>query len=156
MKHNFIFFFSIIILAICFSSCSFETDKVDGDNDFEGFWHLESIETVSTDSTSESITKDYSKQRIFWAFQMKLLELQDFDNDRIPSVFCRFNIVNGKITITEAYRFSDAEQQDVPLDNDSVLIHYGIPALNTTYDYSIDGSKMILSAGNTRLRLTKF
>lgn len=146
----------VISAIIGFSACSFETDKVDGDNDFEGFWHLESIETMPTDSTSEIVIQDFSKGRIFWAFQMKLLQLRDFNDYSVPSLFCRFNIANGKITITEAYTFNESEQQDVPVTEDSVLIHYGIPTLNTTYDYSIDGSKMILSTSNIRLRLTKF
>lgn len=156
MKSKINFLFIVILAIFGLSSCSFETDKVDGDNDFKGFWHLESVETLSTDSASETVTHDYSKGRVFWAFQRKLLEIRDYDDYSIPTLFCRFNIANGKITITEAYRYSDIEQQDIPVSDDSILIHYGIPTLNTTYDYSIDGGKMVLSTDKIRLHLRKF
>lgn len=141
------------VIAICISACSLEADNVDGDGDFEGFWHLESIETLSTDSASTSPVQDLSHQRLFWAFQHKLLQLKDYDEPN-RTYLCRFDISNGHFTVTNAYYSSNGD--DHAVENDSVLVPYGIPGLNKQFDYSIDGGNMTLTCGNTRLRLKKF
>lgn len=153
MKRNIILFTIMAFVAVCLASCSLEADNVDGDGDFEGFWHLESIETLAADSTSSATTQDLSHQRFFWSFQHKLLQLKDFDGPN-KTYLCRFEIAGGKFTVTQAYYSSNGD--DVPIENDSVLAAYGIPGLNKQFDYSIDGGKMTLTSGNTRLRLKKF
>lgn len=154
MKHNIILLYAFAaFVALCLGACSIETDTVDGDGDFEGFWHLVQIETVAADSTEESTIQDLSKQRLFWSFQHKLLQLRDFDENN-STYLCRFEIANGQFTITEAYYA--VYGNDTLMTDISDLAPYGVMQINVPYSYQIDGSNMTLSYGNTRLRLKKF
>lgn len=149
-----IFLFPLVVFAvICLAACDLEADKVPGDNDFEGFWHLERMEMLATDSTSEPVVQDLSNQRIFWSFQHKLLQLRDYDNG-YSQYLCRFQIAGGKITITEAYYWKDAN--DHPITDGTLLKYYGIADLNTSFDYHISGSHMTLSNDSIKLNFKKF
>lgn len=141
-------------MATTLASCSLETDTVSGDGNIEGFWHLERIETLATDSTSESTVTDCSKMRLFWAIQHKLLQLTDKDGN-YKVLNCRFTVSGGQLTITEVYEAS-TERVDTPTDNVSLLAPYGITRLNPTFSYTISGSHLTLTDGNTRLYLKRF
>lgn len=139
-----------LLLMACFVSC--ETDTIDGDGKIEGFWHLESIETLATDSTTDSIT-DMSKRYFFWSFQRNLLELSD-KTEETRILLCRFNVGGGRLTITEV--FLPSYGSDVPTTDVSLLKPYGIDKLNATFTYSIDGDNMTLTDERVRLRLKRF
>lgn len=156
MRRN-IFFFLFSILSISFlAACSFNTDKVSGDGDLEGFWHLERIEYLSTDAagaTTVSSVSDLSNQLIFWSFQQKLLELSD-KSDEINTVLCRFTANDGNLTIGNVYIPSydtDSLSTDV-----SLLAPFGMDQLNKTYSYTIHGSKLTLTGSDRRLYLKRF
>lgn len=156
MRRN-IFLFLFSILSISFlAACSFNTDKVSGDGDLEGFWHLERIEYLSTDAagaTTVSSVSDLSNQLIFWSFQQKLLELSD-KSDEISTVLCRFIANDGNLTIGNVYIPSydtDSLSTDV-----SLLAPFGMDQLNKTYSYTIHGSKLTLTGNDRRLYLKRF
>ena len=80
MKRNILLSIIFILTVVSFASCSFETDTIDGDGKIEGFWHMERIDTLVSDSAGVSTvvaTKDLSRELLFWSFQHKLLELSD-------------------------------------------------------------------------------
>lgn len=156
MRRN-IFLFLFSILSISFLvACSFNTDKVSGDGDLEGFWHLERIEYLSTDAagaTTVSSVSDLSNQLIFWSFQQKLLELSD-KSDEISTVLCRFTANDGNLTIGNVYIPSydtDSLSTDV-----SLLAPFGMDQLNKTYSYTIHGSMLTLTGSDRRLYLKRF
>lgn len=135
------------------SSCSFETDTVSGDGDMEGMWHLERITQTHSDSLNHESVVDLSKQRIFWSFQHKLLQLEDYDKtDSV--VLCRFNISGGKLSLSEFYL--DYDNSDSITTNVTYLEHYGINSLNPVYDYTINGSRLTLRADSTTISFKRF
>lgn len=156
MRRN-IFLFLFSILSISFlAACSFDTDKVSGDGNLEGFWHLERIEYLSTDAagaTTVSSVSDLSNQLIFWSFQQKLLELSD-KSDETSTVLCRFTANDGNLTIGNVYIPSydtDSLSTDV-----SLLAPFGMDQLNETYSYTIHGSMLTLTGSDRRLYLKRF
>ena len=56
-----------MIAAICLvvNSCTIETSD---NGDFDGFWHLERVDTLATGNYL-----DLSKERVFWGVQHKLI-----------------------------------------------------------------------------------
>lgn len=142
------------MMATMLASCSLETDTVSGDGKIEGFWHLERVETLAADSSAETIVTDYSHLRLFWSFQHNLLELSDKDGN-YKWINCRFAISGGQLTINETYIESDNRYDD-PTTDLSLLAPYGITRLNPTFSYTISGSHLTLTDGNTRLYLKRF
>ena len=56
------------------ASCEIETSD---NGDFDGFWHLERVDTLATGGTL-----DLSKKRVFWGVQYKLISVRDVDVDK--------------------------------------------------------------------------
>lgn len=154
MKLTNILYIFLLMVAVSLTSCSLETDTVSGDGNIEGFWHLELIETLAADSISEPVVTDCSKLRLFWAIQHKLLVLTDKDGN-YKVLNCRFTVGGGQLTITEVYEAS-TERVDTPTDDLSLLAPYGITRLNPTFSYTLSGSHLTLTDGNTRLYLKRF
>lgn len=156
MKRNIFFFIVLFFTVISFVSCSFETDTIDGDGKLEGFWHLERIDTLVTDSAGVSTvaaTKDLSKDLLFWSFQHKLLELSD-KNLVYTNVLCRFTIEGGQLKIGDT--FTSGYGVDSPNTNPALLQPYGMSKMNETFTYRVDGGKMTLTDNNIRIHLKRF
>lgn len=153
MRRSIYIFIALILTTLSITSCSFETDTIDGDGNMEGMWHLERISWAAADSTGYDSIADYSKQRIFWSFQHELLQLRDFDSGHLP-LLCRFDISDGKLSLHEFYL--NVRSHDNPITNLSELTPYGIESLTPTFDYSISGSKLTLKSGNTTLNFVRF
>lgn len=154
MKRSFYILISLFFITFIISSCSFETDTVAGDGDMEGMWHLERItNTTSTDSITHESTVDLSNKRIFWSFQHKLLQLQDYDlKDTL--ILCRFDIADGKLSLSEFYL--DHNNADSLTEDASYLLRYGINSINPVYNYSIDGSRLTLRTDSSVLSFKRF
>lgn len=152
MKRSFYIFISLIAVFVI-SSCSFETDTVSGDGDMEGMWHLERITKTSRDSAGSETVVDLSKKRIFWSFQHKLLQLEDYDKPD-TLILCRFNISGGKLSLSEFYL--DHNNSDSLTTNLSLLVPYGVNSVNPTYDYTINGSNLTLRADSTTMSFKRF
>ncbi len=153
MKHNILYLSLLAAVVLVLSACSIDTDTVAGDGDMEGFWHLETIQTLPTDSTQSTVIRDLRDQRFFWSFQHKLLELRDYDSGN-KTMLCRFAIAGGQLTITEAYIESLGNDQQTT--DTTLLAPYGITRLNQPYDYRINGSRMTIDVDTTRLYLKRF
>lgn len=153
MKRSFYIFISIFVALLAVSSCSFETDTVDGDSNMEGMWHLESIEHMSVaDSTADSV-QNFSNQRIFWSFQHDLLQLKDYDGGR-TTLLCRFHIADGKVDLYNFY--INQRSHDSILVNLAPVIPYGFSSLTPTFNYRLKGGRLTLSTDSTRMNFKRF
>lgn len=119
----------------------------------EGMWHLERITKTSSDSAGSETVVDLSKKRIFWSFQHKLLQLEDYDKPD-TLILCRFNISGGKLSLSEFYL--DHNNSDSLTTNLSLLVPYGVNSVNPTYDYTINGSNLTLRADSTTMSFKRF
>lgn len=152
MKRNTfsVLFFSLFaVIATFLVSCSLETDNA---GDVKGMWHLTAIENIEDGSVT-----DMSNRRIFWSFEVKLLELDDKDH-QYPSILYRFSLQNDNLSLTEPYYFDrEGENGDRVLEDVKDLQPYGISELNETFRIeAISGSKMILVSNAKRLRFKHF
>lgn len=138
----------ISTLVLITTSCSwFETDNA---GDFEGMWHLRSVENLG-----DGTTLDYSKQRIYWSFQKNLLQMED-KNGNITTLLWRFSHQEGKLIISKPYRY-DRENGDELLENTELLEPYFIYNLEETFTIEHLGSgTMRLASPSVRMSFKKF
>lgn len=139
-------FFLLTISTL--AACSwFETDNA---GDLEGMWHLRTVENVA-DRTSV----DYSKQRIYWAFQKSLLQMDD-KSGGAATLLWRFNHGGSTLTISSPYRY-DRENGDEPLETTELLAPYFINNLEETFQIEHLGSgTMLLKSETVRMSFRKF
>ena len=141
-------------LGLGMSSCTLETS----DNGyFDGYWHLERVDTLATGGWC-----DYSKRRIFWGVQYKLLSCTDADNKRRAYYF-RFDQTADSIIVHTPYKNNWHQDNgpdggDIPIIvvNDDLRL-YGINNLREPFfkeKYKSD--KMILRSETLRLYFKKF
>ena len=64
----------LVLGSVLLNSCEIESSD---NGSLDGFWHLESIDTLATGGRS-----DYSKQRVFWGVQYKLLSVNNYEGGR--------------------------------------------------------------------------
>ena len=144
----------LLSLGFGMSSCTLETS----DNGyFDGYWHLERVDTLATGGWC-----DYSKRRIFWGVQYKLLSCTDADNKRRAYYF-RFDQTADSIIVHTPYK-NNWHQDNGPDGGDIPIIvvnddlrQYGINNLREPFfkeKYKSD--KMILRSETLRLYFTKF
>lgn len=138
----------ICMMVTMMASCSwFETDNA---GDLEGLWHLRSVEKLD-----DGTVVDYSKKRIYWAFQKKLLEMQDKDNNA-ASILWRFVHNDSKLILMQPYRY-DRENGDEPLESTELLSPYFIDNLEEEFYIDHLGSgTMLLTSPTVRLSFRKF
>ena len=60
--------------ALMFSSCTLESSD---NGDLDGFWHLESVDTLATGKT-----EDFSQRYVFWGVEHKLIAVKETDTNR--------------------------------------------------------------------------
>lgn len=141
-------------MGFCLSSCTLETSD---NGHFDGYWHLERVDTLATGGW-----RDYSKCRIFWGVQYKLLSCTDADNKRRAYYF-RFDQTSDSIIVHTPYK-NNWHQDNGPDGGDIPIIvvnddlrEYGINNLREPFfkeKYKSD--KMILRSETLRLYFTKF
>lgn len=139
--------------TMAFTSCEIETSD---NGDFDGFWHLESIDTLATGNKA-----DYSHRRVFWGVEHKLIYA--YDADLLVNYYCRFTQTADSIIITKVYldhghQDDGIDGGDIPVEtvNDS-LRYYGINVLPEGFlKEKMDGSKMILKSKTLRLNFRRF
>lgn len=138
----------ICMMVTMMTSCSwFETDNA---GDLEGLWHLRSVEKLD-----DGTVIDYSKKRIYWAFQKKLLEMQDKENNA-ASILWRFIHSDSKLILMQPYRY-DRENGDEPLESTELLSPYFIDNLEEEFHIDHLGSgTMLLTSPTVRMSFRKF
>lgn len=140
--------------TLSLSSCDLEHSD---NGDLDGFWHLESI-----DSLENGHTADLSKQRVFWAVEFKLISARVSDAN-VSKMYFRFEQTSDSLKITQAYldhghQDNGEDGGDIPVEEvTDDLRFYGINNLpEGFYKEALDGSKMILRSKTLRLKFKKF
>lgn len=140
--------FVLFAVMATLSSCSwFETDNA---GDLEGLWHVRSVE-----SKVDGTKTDLSSERYYWAFQKKLLQMENKEG-KAETLLWRFQRDENKLTISQPYRY-DRENGDEPLESTDLLAPYFIDNLEETFTIEHLGSgTMLLSSETVRLSFRKF
>lgn len=134
-------------------SCEIETSD---NGDFDGFWHLERVDTLATGGTT-----DLSKKRVFWGVQYKLISVYDIDKEGTFGYYLRFNQTRDQIVTHTPYKnnwHQDVENGgDHPIDDPTQLAPYGINNLEEEFvKEKLDGGQMILRSKTLRLKFKRF
>lgn len=148
--------FNTILATIALTtlaSCEIETS---GNGDFDGFWHLERIDTLATGGTL-----DLSKKRVFWGVQYKLISVYDIDKEGTFGYYLRFKQTSDQIVTHTPYKnnwHQDVENGgDHPIDDPTQLAPYGINNLEEEFvKEKLDGGQMILRSKTLRLKFKRF
>lgn len=135
------------------ASCEIETSD---NGDFDGFWHLERVDTLATGGTL-----DLSKKRVFWGVQYKLISVYDIDKEGIFGYYLRFKQTSDQIVTHTPYKnnwHQDVENGgDHPIDDPTQLAPYGINNLEEEFvKEKLDGGQMILRSKTLRLKFKRF
>ena len=150
MGKTIILFLVVVFMSSCLLSCVLETSD---NGKLDGFWHLEHVDTIATGGSL-----DMSGKKVFWSFQVNLLQLQGGSS----SFYFRFKQDADSLTIDSPYTSDGHEETfgeggNKPVDDPNLLRDYGIDALETHYKKeALDGSRMILRSQRLRLMFRKF
>ncbi len=149
-----------LIAAICLvvSSCTIETSD---NGDFDGFWHLERVDTLATGNYL-----DLSRERVFWGVQHKLISCASITATNMYSFrgyYFRFEQTGDSLILHSPYKNNWHQDHgenggDIPATvvNDSIR-SYGINNLREAfYKEKLKGDKMMLRSKMLRLYFTKF
>lgn len=148
--------FNTILATIALTtlaSCEIETSD---NGDFDGFWHLERVDTLATGGTL-----DLSKKRVFWGVQYKLISVYDIDKEGTFGYYLRFKQTSDQIVTHTPYKnnwHQDVENGgDHPIDDSTQLAPYGINNLEEEFvKEKLDGGQMILRSKTLRLKFKRF
>ena len=142
--------FALVALA----SCEIETSD---NGDFDGFWHLERVDTLATGGTT-----DLSKKRVFWGVQYKLISVRDVDVDKQHGYYLRFTQTSDKIVTHTPYKDNWHQDKgdnggDHPIADPTLLAPYGINNLEEEFvKEKLNGGQMILRSKTLRLKFKRF
>lgn len=145
---------AIILSMALLSSCTLESSD---NGDLDGFWHLESI-----DSLQNGKTVDVSNQKIFWGVEYKLIAAR-LESQMLERYYFRFEQTPDSLKITKVYvdhghQDNGEDGGDIPLDevNDNLRL-YGVNEIPEGFKKeALSGSKMILRSKTVRLKFRKF
>lgn len=148
--------FNTILATIALTtlaSCEIETSD---NGDFDGFWHLERVDTLATGGTL-----DLSKKRVFWGVQYKLISVYDIDKEGTFGYYLRFKQTSDQIVTHTPYKnnwHQDVENGgDHPIDDPTQLAPYGINDLEEEFvKEKLDGGQMVLRSKTLRLKFKRF
>ena len=142
--------FALVALA----SCEIETSD---NGDFDGFWHLERVDTLATGGTT-----DLSKKRVFWGVQYKLISVYDIDKEGTFGYYLRFKQTRDQIVTYSPYKNNWHQDNgddggDHPIDDPTLLAPYGINNLEEEFvKEKLNGGQMILRSKTLRLKFKRF
>ena len=147
-----------ILFGLIFGMCPCEMETTDN-GDLDGFWHLESVDTLSTGGTCS-----YKERKVFWGVQHKLIAIRNFaPNAASNGYYVRFNQTGDSLIISSPYAnhwhqdYGD-DGGDVPVTEiNAELRELGMNNLEEHFKKErLSGSKMVLSNKEYRLSFTKF
>lgn len=148
---------SLVICVLGSFGCTSCTIESSDNGKLDGFWHLESVDTLSNGKT-----EDFSEKYVFWGIEHKLISVKDTETNREKFYF-RFEQTSDSLKITKVYKNhwhqdKGEEGGDIPVEEIIPdLQFYGINSLPEGFQKeALDGSKMILKSKKIRLRFRKF
>lgn len=142
------------LAIVSLASCEIETSD---NGDFDGFWHLERVDTLATGGTC-----DLSKKRVFWGVQYKLISVYDTDMEGTFGYYLRFTQTRDKIVTKSPYKNNWHQDNgedggDIPVDDPTQLAPYGINNLEEEFvKEKLNGGQMILRSKTLRLKFKRF
>ena len=142
------------LAIVSLASCEIETSD---NGDFDGFWHLERVDTLATGGTC-----DLSKKRVFWGVQYKLISVYDTDKEGTFGYYLRFTQTRDKIVTKSPYKNNWHQDNgedggDIPVDDPTQLAPYGINNLAEEFvKEKLNGGQMILRSKTLRLKFKRF
>ena len=142
---------AVTVIAVCaavaMGSCQLETS---GNGDLDGMWHLVRVDTLATSGSA-----DMGSEKIYWSFQMRLLQLDD-KAQRYHSILFRFDHSGGMLRLYNPYVY-DRENGDYILTDVEMLLPFGINSLDEVFTVeSLKNGKMILRGDELRLSFVKY
>ena len=145
MRH----FLYSIGLVLLLAGCDLETSD---NGDLDGYWHLTRVDTLATGGML-----DTSEQLLFWAVQVRLLNVVDQSDDADHMGYLlRFEHKEGTLRVYEPYKNS-RKDGDIKVDDVSVLSPFGINRLDETFRVEqLDGDGMLLTGDALRLTFVRF
>ena len=146
-------FAALFLSAASLSSCEMESS---GNGDLDGFWHLEQVDTLATNGSS-----DYRNLKVFWGIEHTLISVSNHDMlHDWPGYYFRFSQTSDSLVLTSPYRNHWHQQYggDVPvIEMTDTLAHCGFTALEEHYlKEKLTAKEMILRNKTLRLKFTKF
>ena len=136
-------------LVLLLAGCDLETSD---NGDLDGYWHLTRVDTLTTGGTL-----DTSEQLLFWAVQVRLLNVVDQSDDADHMGYLlRFEHKEGTLRVYQPYKNS-RKDGDIKVDDASVLSPFGINRLDETFRVEqLDGDGMQLTGDALRLTFVRF
>lgn len=148
--------FVLVALSLALlGSCTLESSD---NGDLDGFWHLERVDTLTTNGVL-----DVSEKRIFWGIQYKLIACRDIDVDGEHGYYFRFRQTSDSLVLHTPYK--DNWHQDQGQNGGDHPVYavtdrmrsYGVNNLQEPfYKERLKGDKMVLRSKTLRLYFKKF
>ena len=146
--------FLLLIASLPFlMSCDLETSD---NGNLDGYWHLMSVDTLATSKQC-----DMSKQKVFWAVQVNLIQLRGADHVKEGGegreFYERFELKNNMLSLYDPHE-KDRENGDPVITEErlSCLHPYGINNLKEQFEVlDINNHEMILKSSMLVLRFRK-
>lgn len=145
----------IVVFIIAAISCFATTScTIERSNNWrlDGYWHLGMIDTLQTGGVL-----DLSQKRLFWAFQVRLLQVVDRDGVLDSYLFYFDYTKKGKTLQVHHPRVYDKVAGDPVVEDQSVYKEYGINALSEPFEIKeLTSSSLVLESDKLRLRFKRF
>ena len=136
----------IYLLLACLSVVSCDLYRSDN-GDLDGIWKLQQMDSLQTNRS-----QDLSESNLSYSVSTDLLQLRGGKT----SVLCRFKHTADSLVIYNPYR-PGAEGQDVPLEDVSLLLPYGISNLRQAFHIDeLNSGRMVLSTWEIKLHFQKY
>lgn len=137
----------IFTLCVLLNAC--EIHEYDN-GDLQGFWHLESIDTIHSGGKN-----DLSQKRLYWTFESKLLELQDKDHHATDLFFLQEH--DGDSLYLSKPFTTDNLHDDSYVTDSTVFLPYGITTSQEHFSIvSCHDDRLILRSSSLQLNLRKW
>jgi hypothetical protein len=130
MKKTIYFLVFLVGIVLTLSACEFETS---GNGDLDGLWQLAQQDSVATEAS-----QDMRQSGIYWAVQVRLLEIQGGPQ----SGYYRFRRADGRLKLYSPNLDKEGREDTTSL-----------------YDYRVlklNGSRMVLEDEKVRLTFRKY
>ncbi len=148
-------FFIIGLIHICILTFCVACDKLPENGKLDGNWQVLEVQ-YARDGQYDSIVS-VKEDKIFWAVQLKLIEIKGVYNGVCGNTLCRFVYADNHLTITEMYyeiRGADSLITDTNFDK---LVKTGIMGSRAQFQIeALDGNRMQLKSDFARIIFRKF
>ena len=136
----------MVVVVALLSGCDIETSS---NGKLDGFWHLVSVDTLSTGHTA-----DVSEQLLFLSVEVDLLRLSDNLTQK-ADYMCRFELKESTLRIYSPYK-NDRMNGDPLLEDVAPIQRFGMNSLDVTFNIEqLSSGSMTLNDGNLRLHFKK-